>query len=112
MKEMAALLRRGAKMLSINCPECSSPLFQLKTGEILCPSCRREVKVLEAGEDAEKVTLSIGLERTLTAKLQLIQRRLEAEEDPERIKSLTETLTTLLSALRQLRADERPSKTK
>jgi UPF0148 protein len=112
MKEMAALLRKGAKMLSINCPECSSPLFQLKTGEILCPSCRREVKVLEAGEDAEKVTLSIGLERTLTAKLQLIQRRLEAEEDPERIKSLTETLTTLFSALRQLRADERPSKTK
>jgi UPF0148 protein len=112
MKEMAALLRKGAKMLSINCPECSSPLFQLKTGEILCPSCRREVKVVEAGEDAEKATLSASLERTLMAKLQLIQRRLEAEEEPERIKGLTETLTTLLAAMRQLRTDERSSKTK
>jgi len=112
MKEMAELLRKGAKMLSMNCPECSSPLFQLKTGEIICPSCRREVKVVDTGEDAERVTLTASLERTLTAKLHLIQRRLEAEEDPERIKSLTETLTTLLAALRQLKVDERPSKTK
>lgn len=109
MKEMADLLRRGAKMLGMNCPECSSPLFQLKTGETICPSCKREIKVIGAGEDAGKVTLNLSLEGTLTAKLQLIQRRLEVEEDPERIRSLTETLTTLLAALRQLKADERPS---
>jgi len=109
MKEMANLLKKGAKMLEVNCPECSSPLFQLKTGEIICPSCKREVKVVGAGEDAGKITLNVSLEATLTAKLRLIQRRLEAEEDPERIRSLTETLTTLLAALRQLKAEEGPS---
>jgi UPF0148 protein len=102
MKEMAALLRKGAKMLSISCPECSSPLFQLKTGEIFCPSCKREVKIVKEGEDVEKDVLWAEMEKTLAGKLPMIRRQLESETDPERVRELSETISTILGALERL----------
>ena len=39
MKGMADLLRKGATMLSRSCPECGTPLFQLKSGDIVCANC-------------------------------------------------------------------------
>ncbi|MCS7097143.1 MAG: hypothetical protein NZ926_01495 [Candidatus Methanomethylicia archaeon] len=42
IKEMADLLMKGATMLSYICPECKVPLFRLKDGEIICPSCKRK----------------------------------------------------------------------
>ncbi|MGD2142812.1 MAG: Sjogren's syndrome/scleroderma autoantigen 1 family protein, partial [Candidatus Bathyarchaeota archaeon] len=43
MKSMAELLRSGATMLSRSCPECDSPLFKLKSGDIVCAKCQRRV---------------------------------------------------------------------
>jgi UPF0148 protein len=103
MKEMAEMIRQGAKMLSSTCPECGAPLFQLKTGETFCPQERREVKIVKDGKDAQKVAQEADLERILQTKLQLLQHRLDAETEPTEIKKLTETIITLLEAQRHLK---------
>lgn len=102
MKEMADMLRQGAKMLSATCPECGAPLFQLKTGEIFCPREKREVKLVREGETPEKAKQDASLDKTLQAKLSLIQQRLDAASEPAEIRELTETITTLLDALARL----------
>ena len=103
MKEMAEMLRQGAKMLSMSCPECGTPLFQLKTGEIFCPHEKREVKIIKEGESLEKAKQDATLEQTLQSKLQLLQQRLEAENDPIEIRELAKTITVLLDALNLLK---------
>jgi UPF0148 protein len=108
MREMAEMLRKGAKMLSLTCPECASPLFQLKTGEVYCLSCKREVRIVKDGEDAGKAALDASLEKTLQAKLQLIHQRLYAETDPIKIKELADTIAILLNVLKQLKVEEKP----
>jgi UPF0148 protein len=103
LKEMAEMLRQGAKMLSMSCPECGTPLFQLKTGEIFCPHEKREVKIMKEGESAEKMKQDATLEQTLQSKLNLLQQRLEASIDPSEIRELTQTITVLLDALNRLK---------
>jgi len=51
VKEMAEMLRQGAKMLSYSCPECGSPLFQLKSGEVWCARCQKRVVIVAEDED-------------------------------------------------------------
>ena len=96
------MLRQGAKMLSTTCPECGAPLFQLKTGAIFCPREKREVKLVREGETPEKAKQDASLDKTLQAKLSLIQQRLDAASEPAEIRELTETITTLLDALARL----------
>jgi UPF0148 protein len=103
MKEMAEMIRQGAKMLSTTCPECGAPLFQLKTGETFCPREKREVKTIKDGKDAQKLAQDASLERTLQTKLQLLQNRLDVETEPTEIKKLTETIITLLEAQEHLK---------
>ena len=102
MKEMADMLRQGAKMLSTACPECGAPLFQLKTGEIFCPREKREVRLVREGETPERAKQDASLDKTLQAKLNLLQQRLDAASEPVEIRELTETITTLLDALDRL----------
>jgi UPF0148 protein len=105
MREMAEMLRKGAKMLSLSCPECGSPLFQLKNGETHCLKCKREVKIMKEGETPESASLQGSLEKTITRKISLIQRELDEETDPAGIRDLTETLTALLDTLRRVKGD-------
>ena len=104
MKEMAEMLRQGAKMLSTTCPECGAPLFQLKTGETFCPREKREVKLMKEGETTEGVKQEASLEKTFQSKLTLLQQRLDAATEPAEIRELTETITALLDALAKLKS--------
>jgi UPF0148 protein len=103
MKEMADMLRQGAKMLSMSCPECGTPLFQLKTGEIFCPHEKREVKIVKEGEDVEQMKQDATLEQTLQSKLRLLQQRLDASTDPSEIRELAQTIIVLLDAMNRLK---------
>ncbi|MFO7796014.1 MAG: Sjogren's syndrome/scleroderma autoantigen 1 family protein [Promethearchaeati archaeon] len=47
IKKMADLLRSGNKMLNFSCPECNSPIFQNKEGDLFCPTCNRKVVMIE-----------------------------------------------------------------
>jgi UPF0148 protein len=106
MREMAEMLHKGAKMLNISCPECGNPLFQMKNSEVICPRCKREVRILKEGEDATRVAQNDSLEKTIARKLNIVQRQLEATQDAEHIRELTETLIILLDALHRLKNEK------
>ena len=106
MREMAEMLRRGAKMLSMSCPECGNPLFQMKSGEVICPRCKREIRILKEGEDATQVTRNDSLEKTLIRKLTAVQGQLDTEQNAAHIRELTETLIVLLDALHRLKDEK------
>lgn len=48
LKDMAALLLAGAKMLSKHCPKCRGPLFEFR-GNVFCPRCNK----LHAGREKD-----------------------------------------------------------
>ncbi len=104
MREMADMLRKGAKMLSMSCPECGTPLFQLKTGEIFCPHEKREVKIVNEGETPETLRQEATLEQTIQSKLALLQKKLDSTSDPAEIRELAQTINALLDTLGRLRA--------
>ena len=104
MREMAEMLRKGAKMLSMSCPECGTPLFQLKTGEIFCPHEKREVKIVKEGETPETLRQEATLEHTIQSKLVLLQTRLESAKEPAEIRELAQTINALLDTLSRLRS--------
>jgi len=104
MREMAEMLRKGAKMLSMSCPECGTPLFQLKSGEIFCPHEKREVKIVKEGETPESLRQEATLEQTIQSKLVLLQMKLELANEPVEIRELAQTINALLDTLSRLRA--------
>lgn len=106
VREMAEMLRSGAKMLGYNCPECGSPLFQLKSGEIWCAKCQRRVVIVAEGEDESATTKELlwgSLERTLVEKLSSVNKVLSAEVEPAKVKELAGVVSILLASLERLR---------
>ncbi|UCD46153.1 MAG: hypothetical protein JSV27_04995 [Candidatus Bathyarchaeota archaeon] len=105
MKEMAELLRSGARMLDKSCPECNSPLFQLKSGEIWCANCQRRVVIVQEGEEsaAEAGMELESLERALVNKIASMRTLIANENEPAKLKEATEVLDSLLSSLEKAR---------
>lgn len=100
---MAELLRKGASMLSEACPECGTPLFRLKSGEVICPSCNRPVKLVKGDATKDEVAQQGSLEATVRRKIGEVQAALESEKDPASIKEIASTLMTLLDALEKVK---------
>ena len=94
-------------MLSYSCPECGSPLFRLKSGEIWCARCQKRVIILREGEDEAAVVqrelLWENLEEAILRKLSRLSGLLSEEEEPERIREIAESISTLLASLQRLR---------
>lgn len=110
MKGMADLLRQGATMLSRSCPECGTPLFQLKSGETICATCKRQVVIVPEGEEA---TAEAGVqlhpvEQVLVDKIASIGNAMRDEDDAEKLKGLSELLDSLLVNLKKLRESRNP----
>lgn len=105
MKQMAELLRSGATMLSHSCPECASPLFRLKTGEIWCARCQRKVVIVAEGEEAmvESGAQLASVEKALIDKLVTLGGRLSQEESPSEIGETARVMDSVLAALERLR---------
>jgi UPF0148 protein len=105
MKDMADLLRKGATMLSYSCPECQSPLFKLKTGEIWCANCQKRVVIVPDGKEttAEQGLRLESLEEALVAKLASFSNHIADEDDPSRLKDIAGVIDALLTALEKLR---------
>ncbi len=109
MKGMADLLREGATMLSRSCPECATPLFQLKSGDIVCANCQRRVVIVPEGEEA---TAEAGIrlesvEKVIVEKLVTLGQAMSQESDPEALRSLSELMDSLLGNLERLRANRK-----
>jgi len=106
IKEMAKLLTSGATMLAESCPKCGSPLFRLKDGKVMCPSCgftptetKPEVKpeAVTAGPSPSNKELSVVLKK----KLSVLLDKLEKAEDPHEIKEAAEAIKLLLELIKQ-----------
>lgn len=104
VKQMAEWLKKGAAMLSEQCPECGSPLFKLQ-GEIWCPKCNKRVVIIKKEEVPRVVgpMLLAGVEDTILIKISEINAQIKAEKDPEKLEKLGGLLSTWLEALEKLK---------
>jgi len=104
IRKMADMLRAGATMLSEVCPQCGSPLFKLKSGEVVCPLHGR-VYLVKTEEEAEKVTtyaILEGLERNVVKILINIQKSLPSIKDPEELEYKARNLIAWLEVLERI----------
>ncbi len=102
---MAELLKSGATMTNLSCPNCGSPLFRLKNGDIWCENDQKKVLIIKEGEEAAlaKSTALTSLEATLTDKIKELQKKIENEQDPDELEKLSGTLAKLLENLEKTR---------
>ncbi len=103
IKKMSELLRSGAVMLDQACPLCGTPLFKLKSGEIVCP-VHGTVRVVKTESEAISVTTSAvldELEKFIAQRIFQILSRIKALEDIE--VSDVDLLNRLLDALERVR---------
>ncbi len=105
LQKMSELLRAGAIMLSETCPKCGSPLFKLKSGEIVCPIHGRVV-VVRSDEELSRVTVAgvlDALENTIIKQLEQVRTVIERSE----IEGLSDSLRVMLMFLDALERIER-----
>ncbi len=89
IKRMTELLRGGATMLGEHCPLCGSPLFRLRSGEIVCPVHGRVVVARTEEEVAEATVLGVltELEKALVKRISASIRDVERGEGDEVLRS-------------------------
>ena len=99
IKKASELLRSGATMLAETCPICHSPLFKLKSGEIVCPIHGR-VMLVKSEEEVSKASVEsvlTELEKVIAIKLSGYINMLKSgrEVDYEEIRNLISWLDAL-----------------
>ena len=110
IKRMADLLRQGLTLTDLACPACASPLFKLKDGTLWCAKCEKKVIIVKEGEEPTRVIGSMALEnleKTLLAKVQEVQNKMQHTENVEELQQLGKTLSELLENLEKLRRMKR-----
>ncbi len=109
IKRMAELLRQGATLTDLSCPNCNSPLFRLHDGTLWCAKDEKKVVVVKEGEELPKQATTTApskanaaydkLESTLLSKLQDLQAKIEKTEDVDELQKMTMALSELLNSL-------------
>lgn len=103
VKELATLLRSGAKMLSEACPICGTPLFE-KSGKIWCPTCKREVikvpehSMMQLGE----IETLLELKKLIFDKIRSLMNDLLASTDLGTVTHITEAIRLQLDTLQKV----------
>lgn len=102
IKKMAELLRGGAKMLSLTCPECGSILFKIND-DIICPKCNKKVVVVKESQETETISILLDqVEKTVFDKIAAIEKRFREENDPQEIEKLSKLLLVWLEILERI----------
>ena len=103
---MADLLRRGATLTDLACPNCSAPLFRLQDGTLWCGKDQKKVIIVKEGEEAPSASTKSAmdkLEATLMAKVQDLQSKIEKTDDVDQLAKLTTAITELLNSLEKIK---------
>jgi UPF0148 protein len=106
IKRMADLLRQGATLTDLACPNCSSPLFRLKDGTLWCGVDEKKVVIMKEGEEPPKPVgnpVMDKLEATLMVKVQDLQGKIERTDNVEELTKLTSALSELLNSLEKIK---------
>ncbi|MFH0749141.1 MAG: Sjogren's syndrome/scleroderma autoantigen 1 family protein [Candidatus Bathyarchaeota archaeon] len=100
LKQMADLLKSGARMLEDHCPECNSPLFLVK-GTVWCPKCQKKVIIIKEGEEPPKTVLPSlnNVESIILTKIQETSKLIMEEKDIENLEKLSNLLLKWLDVL-------------
>ena len=114
IKRMADLLRQGATLTDLSCPNCNSPLFRLNDGSLWCGKDEKKVVVVKEGEEppqpaqqpqAPKASNAAydKLEATLMKKIEELQTKIEKTEDIDELQKLTVALSELLNSVEKVK---------
>lgn len=106
IQKMATFLRDGNTLLSAACPQCNSPLFKLKTGEIFCVTCDRKVIIIKNEEQIEEIVqndMFNEFSKTLNLKINQLHEKIDLEKDIDELYKLTRLLIAYLEALGKLK---------
>lgn len=119
---MADLLRSGNTMLNMACPVCNNPIFRNKDGNTFCPTCNRNVLIVNNSSRQDKITknskvyhkeqeyehstrqneLLNSLQDTLFEKIEIISKKLKKETHLQLIESYTKILLNTLEILNKI----------
>ncbi len=105
VRRMAELLKSGAKMLSEACPQCNSPLFQVKD-EIFCAKCEKPVIKLKPTDEESKLIGTRVLdmvEQTILMKIQETNALIKLEKENDKLINLESLLSKWLEALEKIK---------
>lgn len=104
---MADLLRQGATLTELSCPNCASPLFRLKDGILWCAQDEKKVVIVKEGQETPQTTPANNaydkLEATLLTKIQGIEDKIQKTDNIEEIQKLSTALSELLSSLEKIK---------
>ena len=106
IKRMADLLRQGATLTDLSCPQCASPLFRLKNGTLWCVKDEKKVIVVKDGEDSGKAVGDAAMDRleeTLLGKVQDLQTKIQNTQDVGELQKLSNALSELLDNLEKIK---------
>jgi UPF0148 protein len=106
IKRMADLLRQGATLTDLACPNCGSPLFRLQDGTLWCGKDEKKVIIVKEGEEAPQTSTNSAmdkLEATLMTKVQDLQGKIERTDNVEELGKLTTALNELLNGLEKIK---------
>ncbi len=103
-KKMADLLKAGNVMLADSCPDCKVPLFKMKDGKIICPSCNRVAIYVKHGEELNIVRYQTidKLLSTVVYKLNELEASIINEYDEVRLKNKVDLINSLLEVYERL----------
>ena len=106
IKKMAETLRKGSTLTSLVCPNCSSPIFRFQSGDHFCVKCNKKIILVKNEEEKNKIKNALALDKieaTLMMKVQEIQKKIQNEEKPEKLKELGMILSDILENLEKIR---------
>jgi len=106
IQKMAALLRDGNTLLSDACPECNSPLFKLKTGDIFCASCEKKVVIIKDDKQIDVILQNNILDdsrKVINMKIKNLQQKIDLENNIDELYKLTRLFIAYLETLEKLK---------
>jgi UPF0148 protein len=105
IKRMADLLRQGATLTNLSCPQCASPLFRLQDGSLWCGKDQKKVVIVKEGEQPPRTntnTTMSNLETTLLAKVEDLQLKIQGNDNTDELVKLSSALNELLNSLEKI----------
>lgn len=106
VKKMASMLKSGAAMLEQTCPFCNVPLFRLKTGEVVCPSCGQRFVIVGSDEEELQARGNLTLqelERAAVERLAQVTVELRGAKDFSEVSEALDVAINLLRVIEYAR---------
>lgn len=106
IRKMSLLLREGHTLLSNACPQCNSPLFKMKSGEIYCVTCDKKVIIVKDETQIDTIMqnkILDDLSKVINIKIKEIAQEIDSERDIDNLYKMTRLAISYLESLEKLK---------